>query len=193
MYDIHVQVERYADLYTASCVNLLHYPHTYFFRAPPMLLPHESTVDHRTAPSGTGQPPGHIRNSNSSSSSVRLRSCSSVVQDAYNVINDYRPHFATNGAVASADRRRFERAHTPRMPTFVHEDEDGDADNPSPPLSMGSDVETSPNDTGSRQTSLDAPSTPANLALPHASRRMHKLGCRICITHFNTLIPVQRQ
>ena len=43
----NVQVERYADLYSASCVNLIYYPHTYFFRAPPMLLPHESTVEHK--------------------------------------------------------------------------------------------------------------------------------------------------
>uniref|UniRef100_A0A7E4VNK2 Cytosolic purine 5'-nucleotidase n=1 Tax=Panagrellus redivivus TaxID=6233 RepID=A0A7E4VNK2_PANRE len=40
------QVERYADLYSSSCYNLVHYPKFYFFRAPMMLLPHESTVDH---------------------------------------------------------------------------------------------------------------------------------------------------
>lgn len=40
------QAERYADLYSASPYNLLYYPSFYFFRAPMMLLPHESTVDH---------------------------------------------------------------------------------------------------------------------------------------------------
>uniref|UniRef100_A0AC34Q5G2 Cytosolic purine 5'-nucleotidase n=1 Tax=Panagrolaimus sp. JU765 TaxID=591449 RepID=A0AC34Q5G2_9BILA len=40
------QVERYADLYASSCYNLVHYPSFYFFRAPMMLMPHESTVDH---------------------------------------------------------------------------------------------------------------------------------------------------
>ncbi|KAI6222999.1 putative cytosolic purine 5-nucleotidase [Aphelenchoides fujianensis] len=40
------QVERYADLYSASPFNLVYYPTFYFFRAPMMLLPHESTVDH---------------------------------------------------------------------------------------------------------------------------------------------------
>lgn len=40
------QVERYADLYSTSAYNLVHYPKFYFFRAPMMLLPHESTVDH---------------------------------------------------------------------------------------------------------------------------------------------------
>lgn len=37
---------RYADLYAASCCNLLHYPLFYLYRAPPMLMPHESTVAH---------------------------------------------------------------------------------------------------------------------------------------------------
>uniref|UniRef100_A0A1I7SRY0 Uncharacterized protein n=2 Tax=Bursaphelenchus xylophilus TaxID=6326 RepID=A0A1I7SRY0_BURXY len=40
------QVERYADLYAASPYNLIYYPTFYFFRAPMMLMPHESTVDH---------------------------------------------------------------------------------------------------------------------------------------------------
>ena len=32
------QVMRYADLYAASFVNLLHYPFSYVFRAPAMLV-----------------------------------------------------------------------------------------------------------------------------------------------------------
>ncbi|CAH1188488.1 unnamed protein product [Phyllotreta striolata] len=40
------QVVRYADLYAASYLNLLYYPFSYMFRAPAMLLPHESTVAH---------------------------------------------------------------------------------------------------------------------------------------------------
>ncbi|XP_012936459.1 cytosolic purine 5'-nucleotidase isoform X2 [Aplysia californica] len=40
------QVMRYADLYAPSFSNMLHYPLTYCFRAPSMLMPHESTVDH---------------------------------------------------------------------------------------------------------------------------------------------------
>ncbi|XP_071090356.1 cytosolic purine 5'-nucleotidase-like [Haliotis cracherodii] len=40
------QVMRYADLYAASFMNLIHYPFTYIFRAPAMLMPHESTVGH---------------------------------------------------------------------------------------------------------------------------------------------------
>ncbi|KAK0402660.1 hypothetical protein QR680_016461 [Steinernema hermaphroditum] len=42
------QVERYADVYASSCYNLIYYPMFYFFRAPMMLMPHESTVDHCT-------------------------------------------------------------------------------------------------------------------------------------------------
>eukprot|EP00095_Tigriopus_kingsejongensis_P004821 maker-scaffold769_size100554-snap-gene-0.20 protein:Tk04821 transcript:maker-scaffold769_size100554-snap-gene-0.20-mRNA-1 annotation:"hypothetical protein TcasGA2_TC002083" len=40
------QVVRYADLYAASVLNLIHYPFSYMFRSPAMLLPHESTVTH---------------------------------------------------------------------------------------------------------------------------------------------------
>ncbi|XP_055712353.1 cytosolic purine 5'-nucleotidase isoform X1 [Phlebotomus papatasi] len=40
------QVVRYADLYAASFLNLIYYPFSYMFRAPAMLLPHESTVAH---------------------------------------------------------------------------------------------------------------------------------------------------
>uniref|UniRef100_A0AC35U5D4 5'-nucleotidase domain-containing protein 4 n=1 Tax=Rhabditophanes sp. KR3021 TaxID=114890 RepID=A0AC35U5D4_9BILA len=40
------QVERYADIYASSCVNLLYYPSFYFFRSPMTLMSHEMTVDH---------------------------------------------------------------------------------------------------------------------------------------------------
>ncbi|BFY97846.1 hypothetical protein BsWGS_00887 [Bradybaena similaris] len=43
------QVRRYADIYAASILNLLHYPFCYMFRAPAMLMPHEATVDHHTS------------------------------------------------------------------------------------------------------------------------------------------------
>ena len=39
-------LSRYADLYASSVLNLLHYPFSYMFRAPAMLMPHESTVAH---------------------------------------------------------------------------------------------------------------------------------------------------
>eukprot|EP00096_Caligus_rogercresseyi_P004669 TRINITY_DN1905_c0_g1_i3.p1 TRINITY_DN1905_c0_g1~~TRINITY_DN1905_c0_g1_i3.p1 ORF type:complete len:545 (-),score=152.36 TRINITY_DN1905_c0_g1_i3:1297-2931(-) len=40
------QLTRYADIYASSVLNLFYYPFSYIFRAPPMLMPHESTVDH---------------------------------------------------------------------------------------------------------------------------------------------------
>ncbi|VVC33953.1 Hypothetical protein CINCED_3A008224 [Cinara cedri] len=40
------QVTRYADLYAATFLNLIYYPFCYMFRAPAMLMPHESTVAH---------------------------------------------------------------------------------------------------------------------------------------------------
>lgn len=40
------QVVRYADLYAATFLNFIYYPFSYMFRAPAMLLPHESTVTH---------------------------------------------------------------------------------------------------------------------------------------------------
>ncbi|XP_034457981.1 5'-nucleotidase, cytosolic II, like 1 isoform X1 [Hippoglossus hippoglossus] len=35
------QLMRYADLYSSSFINLLHYPFNYLFLAPPVLMPHE--------------------------------------------------------------------------------------------------------------------------------------------------------
>ena len=39
------QASRYADIYAASHLNLLHYPFFYLFKAPPVLMAHESTVN----------------------------------------------------------------------------------------------------------------------------------------------------
>ncbi|KAM6331244.1 5'-nucleotidase domain-containing protein 4 isoform 3-T4 [Alca torda] len=40
------QLMRYADLYAASFINFLYYPFSYLFRASPVLMAHESTVEH---------------------------------------------------------------------------------------------------------------------------------------------------
>ncbi|MPC39759.1 Cytosolic purine 5'-nucleotidase [Portunus trituberculatus] len=40
------QVARYADVYASTPLNLIYYPFSYMFRAPAMLMPHESTVAH---------------------------------------------------------------------------------------------------------------------------------------------------
>ncbi|KAL3994760.1 5' nucleotidase family protein [Acanthocheilonema viteae] len=39
------QVERFADLYSSSCYNLIYYPLFYFFRASMTLMPHEVNAD----------------------------------------------------------------------------------------------------------------------------------------------------
>ncbi|KAG5449791.1 Cytosolic purine 5'-nucleotidase, partial [Clonorchis sinensis] len=44
------QVLRFADIYSFSCINLIYYPLCYMFRAPSMLMPHESTVSHEESP-----------------------------------------------------------------------------------------------------------------------------------------------
>ncbi|XP_017692846.1 PREDICTED: 5'-nucleotidase domain-containing protein 4 isoform X2 [Lepidothrix coronata] len=54
------QLMRYADLYAASFINFLYYPFSYLFRAPPVLMAHESTVEHTRLDSGevgTALPP----------------------------------------------------------------------------------------------------------------------------------------
>ncbi|XP_041334064.1 cytosolic purine 5'-nucleotidase-like isoform X2 [Pyrgilauda ruficollis] len=54
------QLMRYADLYAASFINFLYYPFSYLFRAPPVLMAHESTVEHSRRDSGdvaTALPP----------------------------------------------------------------------------------------------------------------------------------------
>jgi len=42
------QLTRYADLYACTFLNLQYYPFSYLFRAPPTLMPHESTVTHQS-------------------------------------------------------------------------------------------------------------------------------------------------
>uniref|UniRef100_A0A914W4K1 Cytosolic purine 5'-nucleotidase n=1 Tax=Plectus sambesii TaxID=2011161 RepID=A0A914W4K1_9BILA len=106
-----LQVERYADLYASSCSNLVYYPLFYFFRAPAMLMPHESTVDHRAT---FGRP------------DVRSLSNGSVDEDA-----------AAKHLAAGVDRRTA-RATTPRTITFCHEEEEEETTSSSDPESSTS-------------------------------------------------------
>nr|XP_044628779.1 5'-nucleotidase domain-containing protein 4 isoform X6 [Equus asinus] len=43
------QLTRYADLYTATCLNFLHFPLSLLFLAAPELMPHESVVEQERA------------------------------------------------------------------------------------------------------------------------------------------------
>lgn len=72
------QVIRYADLYSFSCINLMYYPMCYMFRAPAMLMPHESTVSHEDSPKDSftdldSTPSGLIRGTKSSQLGVAKR------------------------------------------------------------------------------------------------------------------------
>uniref|UniRef100_H2Z2V6 5'-nucleotidase, cytosolic II, like 1 n=1 Tax=Ciona savignyi TaxID=51511 RepID=H2Z2V6_CIOSA len=53
------------DLYASSFINLLYYPFCYFFRAPAVLMPHESTVDHDSEYDITEESPMASRNNHS--------------------------------------------------------------------------------------------------------------------------------
>ncbi|XP_064538667.1 cytosolic purine 5'-nucleotidase isoform X2 [Drosophila montana] len=64
------QVVRYADVYAATLLNLIYYPFSYMFRAPAMLLPHESTVAHDQA-----HPPPTAASTSSASSAALENIC----------------------------------------------------------------------------------------------------------------------
>ncbi|XP_060064564.1 cytosolic purine 5'-nucleotidase-like [Ylistrum balloti] len=98
------QVMRYADLYAATFLNLLHYPFSYAFRAPPMLMPHESTV-------------GHEAYSNDDTDVDRMAPRSRQVADSDLV--------ARRGRLERADSIvPHLYASTPRQCTQIQEDED---------------------------------------------------------------------
>ncbi|XP_062138579.1 cytosolic purine 5'-nucleotidase isoform X2 [Drosophila sulfurigaster albostrigata] len=74
------QVVRYADVYAATLLNLIYYPFSYMFRAPAMLLPHESTVAHDQVHQPPPPPPSSssttLEDASSSSSSKNTGSTS---------------------------------------------------------------------------------------------------------------------
>ncbi|XP_052770663.1 cytosolic purine 5'-nucleotidase-like isoform X3 [Mya arenaria] len=119
------QVMRYADLYAASFLNLLHYPFSYVFRAPAMLMPHESTVGHEDV-----LPPHH----EIIASRSRLKN-----EDGTPLLSPTvtPKRFPLERAETLGDNvRRF--ADTPRQFTQI-QDEEGDSDN-----SKDSDKELTP-------------------------------------------------
>ncbi|XP_063066433.1 5'-nucleotidase, cytosolic II, like 1 [Engraulis encrasicolus] len=55
------QLLRYADLYSSTCLNLLHYPFSYAFRAPLVLMPHELETPIMDGPAhSNASVPNHI-------------------------------------------------------------------------------------------------------------------------------------
>lgn len=109
------QVTKYADLYAASFLNMIYYPFSYLFRAPPILMPHESTVDHV-----------ETRSSAQDSTALpwiasRSRHLSRDGDDDFNIPPNVSRADA-GGAVPHL------RAATPQKLTHGHEEEDSEED-----------------------------------------------------------------
>jgi len=103
------QVMRYADLYSGSLLNLIYYPFCYMFRAPAMLMPHESTVGHEQ--------------------SFILESPLASRSRAGSVINEIELNLKRP---KTTERRQLPsthwRADTPRKLTHAHDEDDSEDD-----------------------------------------------------------------
>ncbi|XP_002741392.1 cytosolic purine 5'-nucleotidase-like [Saccoglossus kowalevskii] len=100
------QVTRYADLYASTFLNLLHYPLSYFYRAAPMLMPHESTVDHSDE--------FHDDSPSPLVSRARFNSFDP------NITTEKRPPVLRSNTIGATNTR----AKTPINITHVHDDDD---------------------------------------------------------------------
>ncbi|XP_061408907.1 cytosolic purine 5'-nucleotidase-like isoform X3 [Lethenteron reissneri] len=126
------QVMRYADIYAASCINMLHYPFSYLFRAPHVLMPHESTVEHARVDAANQQSPISTRNR-----PLSVTDSGAGGWDAY----DGSTTSGTASSGHAGDRRKcFSRAMSeirppclhPQPPaeiTHCHDEDDDDDDN----------------------------------------------------------------
>ncbi|XP_066947175.1 cytosolic purine 5'-nucleotidase isoform X5 [Macrobrachium rosenbergii] len=106
------QVSRYADVYASTLLNLIYYPFSYMFRAPAMLMPHESTVAHEQR-FQVGDGP------------ISTRSRASSVQgDTLENLQSKRPKVRvlerTQSLVPHA------RAETPKRVTHHHDEDDSE-------------------------------------------------------------------
>lgn len=122
------QVVRYADLYATTILNLMYYPFSYMFRAPAMLLPHESTVAHeqrftldapmiqRTRPrnnAGTPNAENHAANEEVSKEVSAITEKDLVLLSVSGAGNVSVPHT---------------RPETPRSVTHTHDEDYSDED-----------------------------------------------------------------
>lgn len=120
------QVVRYADLYAASFLNLIYYPFSYMFRAPAMLLPHESTVAHEQRFIMDAPIISRTKSVNSGVNAV-------VIQDVPDKTEDKKKQTdnIVNGLAVSTVKHV--RPETPRSVTHNHDedfsDEDSDPNN----------------------------------------------------------------
>ncbi|KAH8367804.1 hypothetical protein KR084_002960 [Drosophila pseudotakahashii] len=108
------QVVRYADVYAATLLNLIYYPFSYMFRAPAMLLPHESTVAHDQA----HQPPPALASQVTGSSSVAASpdEPSRIVAGTEQQIKDTKDLHRASSIVHT-------RPSTPTVVTHTHDED----------------------------------------------------------------------
>ncbi|XP_014668190.1 PREDICTED: LOW QUALITY PROTEIN: cytosolic purine 5'-nucleotidase-like [Priapulus caudatus] len=106
------QVTMFADIYAASFLNLLYYPFSYMFRAPPILMPHESTVDHMEC---------NYDLEKESQLASRSRNVSTVAEPVVNNIQQVLPQVATHRKVSLVPHLR---AETPKHLTHYHDEDD---------------------------------------------------------------------
>ncbi|XP_071090946.1 cytosolic purine 5'-nucleotidase-like isoform X1 [Haliotis cracherodii] len=104
------QVMRYADIYAGTFLNLLHYPFCYLFRAPAMLMPHESTVEHE---------PSQKEKEEDFTGIVRNRSISSTPELG-------SPKKRARQTSSPSKHVLHLRANTPRKVTHTHDEDDSD-------------------------------------------------------------------
>ncbi|TDG40954.1 hypothetical protein AWZ03_012624 [Drosophila navojoa] len=121
------QVVRYADVYAATLLNLIYYPFSYMFRAPAMLLPHESTVAHDQA----HQPPPPLATASSvaaldgASSSAVASKLNSALRNDEVIAGSNAP--AKEGNSGKDLHRASSIVHTrPSTPTVVTHTHDED-------------------------------------------------------------------
>ncbi|KAL9872614.1 cytosolic purine 5'-nucleotidase isoform X1 [Glossina fuscipes] len=108
------QVVRYADLYAATFLNFIYYPFSYMFRAPAMLLPHESTVAHEQRFQGDGPQDQKIKCSPSSATQATV---SSTVPSSKPVTTQKDHEGDTSSTVLHT------RPSTPRTVTHTHDED----------------------------------------------------------------------
>ncbi|KRZ09490.1 Cytosolic purine 5'-nucleotidase, partial [Trichinella zimbabwensis] len=125
------QVERYADLYAHSCCNLLYYPFFYFFRAPSMLMPHESTVEHEeTGPIDcSGLTPIDRGRNVTISEGMEALSVGEPMTTMHHHHHHHLQSMNEKAVVNYSESKRFTRAETPTESTYVHEEEEREEEN----------------------------------------------------------------
>lgn len=142
------QVSRYADLYATTILNLMYYPFSYMFRAPAMLLPHESTVAHeqrftldapmiqRTRPRNAGTPNAEHHAANEEVS----KEVSAITEKDLTLLS---VSAAGNVSVPHT------RPETPRSVTHTHDEDYSDEDSDDQKKQGGAKASGSCSDKGS--------------------------------------------